>query len=211
MGKRFFAPVALVAAAFIFMMSFVLGSPAISAQDSATPAGEEVDVDPSYPAHIHSGTCEELGDVVFPLDNITPLGIDVSPATPTDLTPSPADVPGSLGTQEPLVAEEAAGAGDVAGESTTIVEASLEDILAEQHAINVHESPENIQNYIACGDITGTPTDGELVVELEELNDSGYTGDALLVDNGDGTTTVQVTLIDLNAGVFSTPTASPEG
>jgi len=26
--------------------------------------------DSSYPAHIHAGTCEELGDVVYPLNNI---------------------------------------------------------------------------------------------------------------------------------------------
>ncbi len=84
-------------------------------------------------------------------------------------------------------------------ESTTEVEASLDDILAVEHAINVHESAANIQNYIACGDLVGPATDGELRIELQELNDSGYTGEAHLVDNGDGTTTVTITLRHTNA------------
>ncbi len=95
--------------------------------------------------------------------------------------------------------------------STTIVEASLDDILAEEHAINVHQSPENIDVYIACGDLTGTPTDGELQIELQELNNSGYVGEAQLQDNEDGTTTVTVVLM-LGAGEGTgTPEASPAG
>jgi hypothetical protein len=205
MGKRVFAPVALVAVAFIFMMSFVLGNGASSAQGTATPAAG--DVEHNHPAHIHSGTCEELGDVVFPLNNVTELGVDAAPpSTAAALAASP--VAGADGTP---VGAEAAGEGAAAGESTSQVEASLDDILAAEHAINVHESPENIQNYIACGDITGTPTNGELVIELEELNGSGFMGDALLVDNGDGTTTVTITLIEMGPGIFGTPAASPAG
>lgn len=136
----------------------------------ATPtAGGEV----AHPAHIHSGTCEELGDVVFPLNDVAAPEAGATPAA------SPA----------------AADGGEVVAESTTDVEASLDDILAAEHAINVHESAENIGNYIACGNVTGTPTDGMLRIELEELNDSGYTGEAHLLDNGDGTTTVTVTLM----------------
>ena len=61
--------------------------------------------------------------------------------------------------------------------------------LAAEHAINVHESDENIQNYIACGELTGTPTEGLLQIQLSEQNDSGYQGMAALQDNGDGTYT----------------------
>jgi hypothetical protein len=39
------------------------------------------------------------------------------------------------------------------GESITVVEASLADIQAAQHAINVHKSPEEAAVYVACGDI----------------------------------------------------------
>ena len=204
MTKRFFAPVALVVAAFVFALSFAASLTAVSAQGSAaTPAGEE-DIPPvaPYPAHIHSGSCDELGDVVFPLNDLTRIGADVPPggtpvagvptvAVDIDATPASAAM-----SEDPTV---------VSG-STTIVEASLEDILAEEHAINVHQSPENIQDYIACGDLTGTVTDGMLQIELHELNDSGYVGEAQLQDNEDGTTTVTVVLQIEGTG---TPEASP--
>ncbi len=77
--------------------------------------------------------------------------------------------------------------------SVTTVAASLADIVAGGHAINVHESAENIGNYIACGDIGGTMMgDSDLAIGLGTLNDSGYSGIARLHDNGDGTTTVTV-------------------
>lgn len=39
------------------------------------------------------------------------------------------------------------------GKSTTMVPASLETILKDKTAINVHKSPDEIQVYVACGDI----------------------------------------------------------
>lgn len=39
------------------------------------------------------------------------------------------------------------------GKSTTMVPASLETILKDKTAINVHKSPAEIQVYVACGDI----------------------------------------------------------
>ncbi|HEV2073015.1 MAG TPA: cupredoxin family copper-binding protein, partial [Thermomicrobiales bacterium] len=108
----------------------------------------------------------------------------------------------------PAASPVAGSAGDVVAESTTEVDASFEELLAsEEYAINVHESAENIGNYIACGNPTGPATDGELHIDLEELNDSGYTGQAHLVDNGDGTTTVTVTLMTMGTGA-GTPAAS---
>ncbi len=155
----------------------------------ATPTGE---TEAAHPAHIHAGTCEELGDVVFPLNDVAPLDAEATPAA------------------SPVASSAAAGAGDVVAESTTEVEASLDDILATEHAINVHESAENIGNYIACGDLTGPATDGELRVELQELNDSGFTGEAHLVDNGDGTTTVTVTLVTAGSAAGTPEAAASE-
>ncbi|MDQ4045294.1 MAG: cupredoxin family copper-binding protein [Chloroflexota bacterium] len=158
------------------------------AQDAAPAVDGEI----AHPAHIHSGTCEELGDVVFPLNDVAPLDAGATPAASAAAAPV------------------AAGAGEVVAESTTEVEASLDDILAAEHAINVHESAENIGNYIACGNLTGPATDGELLIDLEELNDSGYTGQAHLVDNGDGTTTVTVTL-RTTGDAAGTPAAAGSG
>jgi len=188
MSKRFVATVAALAAAFMLMAGYFVSAGSIGAQGAdATPEGEST----AHPAHIHSGTCEALGDVVFPLNDLTP----------TDLTASPETVAQLPGTPE--IAEEEVP--DVVAESTTIVEASLSDIISGEHAINVHESPENIQNYIACGNITGQETGG-LQIELGELNDSGYLGVANLTDNGDNTTTVTVVLLQRDSG---TPAATP--
>jgi hypothetical protein len=63
----------------------------------------------------------------------------------------------------------------------------------------VHESPENIERYIACGDVRGSAESGEVNFLLRELNDSGYMGVATLTDNGDGTTTVVLSLWDLGS------------
>jgi len=138
-----------------------------------------------HPAHIHAGTCDELGDVVYPLNDVASLVADATPAA-------------------------VAGADEAIAQSTTTVDASLDDLLAAEHAINVHESAETIGTYIACGNLTGPATDGELMVDLEELNGSGYTGEAHLVDNGDGTTTVTVTLMSTGA-LAGTPVADHAG
>jgi len=42
------------------------------------------------------------------------------------------------------------------GKSTTMVPASLQTILKDKTAINVHKSPDEIQVYVACGDIAHT-------------------------------------------------------
>lgn len=130
-----------------------------------------------HPGHIHAGTCAELGEIVFPL----------SPAAP--------------------VAGEATGpetALPVAVSETT-VDVALADIIAGGHAINFHESMENIANYIACGDVGGVVVDGTLTIGLAELNDSGFTGVAVLREEG-GQTAVSVYLTQ-TGGMAEMPAA----
>ena len=184
MSKRVYASATLVVAAFVFMLGSLVGVPGSAASfaaqdtDGADPAGP-------FPAHIHSGTCEELGDVVFPLSDLAPFGSQASPmASPSGAVVATPEAATPVSTP---AAEQ-----DVLAESTTEVAASLDEILGAEHAINVHESAENIQNYVACGDLTGTPTDGMLHIDLQELNESFLVGEADLMDNGDGSTTVTV-------------------
>lgn len=180
----------------LLALLFLPASPAFVLAQDATPSPG----DAAHPAHIHSGTCAELGDVVFPLSDIAGAGHMMD----SDMM---AATPGGMGTMDHDGTPMPGDMGDMMQEmSVTQVEASLDDILAAEHAINVHESAENIGNYIACGDLTGEPDDSELSIELQELNDSGYSGEAELVDNGDGTTTVTVMLWK---GAAS-ETASPE-
>ena len=73
--------------------------------------------------------------------------------------------------------------------SSTTVEATLADIANGEHAINAHESADNIETYIACGEI-GALTDGsadQVAIGLRELNGSGYSGIAVLQAAGDQT------------------------
>jgi hypothetical protein len=142
--------------------------PAIAAQD---------DADESHPAHIHSGTCEQLGDVVFPLADVAhPTGEEMGPAS-----------------GHPVKVSEG-----------NRVDVPLQEIIDGGHAINVHLSAEEIGTYIACGDIGGVVHDRddgqgrELNIALAELNDSGHVGTAWLGEDGDSTI-VAISLIEPEA------------
>ena len=119
-----------------------------------------------HPAHIHTGACPGIGDVVAPLNDVTSVG------------------------------NEAQGAEDHihVDYSQSTVELALGDILAGDHAINVHQSADDMGTYIACGNIGGHDVDGSFLVGLGAVGDSGYSGIAWLTDNGDGTTNVQVAI-----------------
>lgn len=165
--KRSFRAFVVLSAALLLSLGVVFAPKGVAAQDMAMAA---------HPAHIHAGTCAELGDVVFPLT-------DVSGAMMMDGTP--------------MAMGEMMGAADAIPVewSATTVAAPLADIVSGGHAINIHESAENIGNYIACGNIGGTMMGAsDLAIGLATLNDSGYSGVATLHDNGDGTTTVTVYL-----------------
>ncbi len=165
--RRSTRALSILTAALLLTLGVVLAPTGASAQDAAMSA---------HPAHVHAGTCAELGDVVFPLSDVgSSLMMDGTPMAMGDM----------MGATDAIAVEW----------SVTSVAAPLADIVAGGHAINVHESAENIGNYIACGNIGGTMMgDSDLAIGLGTLNDSGYSGIARLHDNGDGTTTVTVYL-----------------
>jgi plastocyanin len=144
------APLALVLAAATALSAAVI-APGARAQDGS---------DPPHPAHIHSGTCDNLGDIVEPL---------------TDITLNTAGEVFGLDSAVPVE------------ESDTEVSLSISDILGSPHAINIHESADAIQNYIACGDIGGRVVDGDLLIGLREINGSGHRGVAKLESDDDRT------------------------
>ncbi|MCC6630356.1 MAG: hypothetical protein IT340_23485 [Chloroflexi bacterium] len=60
------------------------------------------------------------------------------------------------------------------GTSETLVNASLQQIMASQHAINVHKSPQEASIYVACGDLpTGVPTSASPPAGLPRTGDGG--------------------------------------
>lgn len=152
------------------LTTLLSGSLLLGGAGAALAQDEEATV--AFPNHIHAGTCDDLDpNPVAPLNDITEWKNDT-------------DDESANAVQGVLTAA-------LVYRGETDVEISLDDILADSHSINVHESQENIQNYIACGEIGGIVVDDDgtdtLVISLRPLNDSGYFGFAFLTADGDNT------------------------
>lgn len=142
---------------------------ALTFAGALVPGAQAQTEDVGHPAHIHLGTCRELGEVAWALS-------DVGPGRNRN---------GSVSTSGRVVGQTTeVYAVDV---SVTTVDAPLSSITDGTYAINIHESADNIQNYIACGNIGGTQYGNTLIIGLGQLNDTGYTGIAVLRADGDQT------------------------
>jgi hypothetical protein len=122
--------------------SGVSGTATLTEEDGQTMVEIELDGTPEdgvHPAHIHAGTCDDLGDVVFPLEDV------------------------------------------VDGTSESTVEATLDVILADQHAINVHLSADEMDVYVACGNIE----DDDAVVDDDDDAVVDDDDDAVVDDDDD--------------------------
>jgi uncharacterized cupredoxin-like copper-binding protein len=153
----------------------------------ASPAAAQAGT--THPAHIHNGTCSDLKDVVYPLNDVGAPTMDAS-GTPVASMP--------MGAADAIPVEV----------SVTTVQTTLNNLVSAPYAVNVHESAASIGNYIACGNIGGAVMGSDLAVGLGELNKSGYSGVAWLHDNGDGTTTVSVYLTEAGGTTASSAAAS---
>lgn len=157
------------------------------AQDATPAAGGE-----DHPAHIHSGTCDQLGDVVYPLNDVMTFTVDRSFSINPVASPAAGEMAAS-----PVVSVTSST--PVQFSFTHVADANIADLIGGGYAVNTHESPENIQNYIACGDIP-TCTSAAcsavtgVVVPLSELNSSGYVGVANIEANPNGGVDVTVFL-----------------
>lgn len=159
------------------------GSTLVLAQD------DEVAVTPSHPAHIHAGDCVDLDpNPAAPLNNVEPLV--------NDTDDEEENAPQGILTAAPVLFSD-----------SEDVDIAFDDVLAESHSINVHESDENIQNYIACGEIGGVVVDDKLVIALHPQNDSGYTGIAILEKDDDGNVDVEIYLAEPGETSDATPVA----
>jgi plastocyanin len=162
-------PVAILT--LLASLTMTLGSPRARAQETS---------EAPHPAHIHPGTCDDLGDILAPLSDVAAIT---------------AGEPQGVASAVPVEV------------SLSEVEPALSDLLAAPHAINIHESAAAIQNYIACGDIGGRVVDGELVIGLQERNSSGYSGVAVLEED-DNDTDVSVYLTKQGAGAAAPQAAA---
>ena len=170
----------------ITLCVLMLGS-LVASGGSSTRAGiQETDTgDGPYPAHIHAGTCDELGDVAHPLSEAAHPEGDPQGSEPTLRVFS----------------------------STTTIPVTLEDLLMAPHALNVHKSADDIGTYVACGDLGGVVVEGDLVIAMAERDDSGLSGIAVIREASNETEVrfylSQATPDDDGNGAASTPAGSP--
>ncbi len=173
----------LAYSAVIALLAFVVGGFRGYAQDATPGAGDIASV--PHPAHIHAGNCETLDpNPLFPLADVSMPTSDMSAMASPMASPVASPMAGGMMGSMACIP---------AAYSTTTLDIALTDILAAEHAINIHESAQNIQNYIACGAIVGMMGD-DVFVGLSEVNNSGFSGIAWLHANEDNTTTVTVFL-----------------
>jgi hypothetical protein len=175
-------------ALLVVVALLAFGTMSALAQD-ATPTGG---AEPAHPVHIHSGTCDALGDVVVPLNDIVTYNITNSFSFGPAATPE-AD---SMATPLPSVSVTETTPVLV---SVTHIDANVADFVTGGFAINAHESAENIQNYIACGNIPACTSPACAAVSgvsivLAPQNDSGYFGAARIDADPDGGAIVAIYL-----------------
>lgn len=169
--------------------AMLMGSIAFSGGMAVAQGTTESDANASHLAHIHKGTCDNLDPT--PQENLNNVEPRKNDDDEVESNPE-----GVLNSPRVLF-------------SKTDVDMSLDDMLAESHAINVHKSAEEPMVYIACGDIGGTVIDDELDIGLAPLNNSGFYGVAVLKKDGDKTT-VEIYLVEPTAGSEeTTPNATP--
>ena len=181
-GKRYMIGVALVG-------SMILGGGGIALAAQT----EEATDSPSHPAHIHAGECATLDpNPAAPLNNVEPRLNDTDAEGEDD---NPNEPQGTLTATMVLYSD------------SEDVDMAFDDVLATSHSINVHESDEQIDQYIACGEIGGVVVDDELVIALHSMNDSGYTGIAILSKDDDGNVDVEIYLAEPSEGPEATPVA----
>lgn len=186
--RQFIAGAALAA-------SIGIGGGAAAIAQDATPQN-------GHPAHIHMGTCTELDpNPAAGLFNLLPIGVERDDDGEIAETP---EVRGTLTV------------GEVTYSESDDIEYSWDEMLASPHAIVVHESEDNMDNYIACGDIGGVVFDdgGDMVIGLKPVGDSGYSGIVFLESDDDDQVDVEVYLsgpvTDSEDG-GETVVATPEG
>ena len=165
--------------------AILAGSISLGGAGIALAQDEAAEPDVSHPAHIHVGTCDDLDpNPAQPLNNIEPkLNEDDDPNDDDN----PNEPQGVLTAQRVLYSE-------------TDVEMSLDDMLATPYSINAHLSDEEVQTYIACGEIGGVVVAAQLAIALRRVNDSGFNGIATREKDGDNT----------NVKVYRAEPLSPE-
>jgi hypothetical protein len=160
----------------VAMGLIVFGTATVAAQDVTPTVEGQAQATPTfatYPAAIHEGTCQQ------PNKEPAYKAGDVKPFTNDDGQPiDQADYQGTLTGPPVLTTTE------------TSIDAKFDDLVSKDnpHVLIVHQSADQFDTYVACGELGGPVQDDQLVVALRPMNNSGFAGTAILKKDGDKTT-----------------------
>ncbi len=166
----------LIRAVLTAALGLVLsGTATVAAQDATqtpTPA-QAAPAIATYPAAIHEGTCQQPNkEPAYKAGDVKPF---------TDESGKPIDQSQYQGvlTGPPVLTT-----------TETSIDAKFDDLVNKDnpHVLIVHQSADQFDTYIACGELGGPVQDDQLVVGLRPMNNSGFAGTALLKKDGDKTT-----------------------
>ena len=159
-------------------VAMMVGLAGVGFAQDATPTAMGDDAGLAYPAHLHSGDCDNLS--AEPVERLADL---LLPEWIAGLTE---------GEDAGIAAEDFGNAPIPVAAATTEVNLALADIVAGKHAINVESpNPDDPEDSVACANIGGVVDEhGDLFVGLGESNGSGHNGIVWLHDNGTSTTIV---------------------
>lgn len=152
----------------------MLGAVLLAALLIASPAAAQDD-DDELGTYIHEGTCEALGDKV---EDIEDLDREHRDDDDDDDRRDRDRVWDRIGGDDPRPETLWADDDDV--------DMGLDALMAGEYVITVHADDDEDSDVIACGAITGeADADGGLLIDLAEVEDSGYEGRAYLMPEDD--------------------------
>lgn len=174
-----YLPLSALAVLGMLAAFFAIGGPAVQAQEIF-----------SHPAHTQSGTCQQPGEIISTLSPV---------ASTYDVDGVSMMVPGNVGSPDGIEIEY----------SSTTLPVSLAQILQGQYIVDVKVSEDDQSHSVACGAIGGLMLGtSDLPFGIAPIDQSGHYGTGWLHDNGDGTTTLSVTLIYVGSSAPATTGAT---
>lgn len=161
----------------------------------ATSIAADNDDDQDFGAYLYSTTCEDL-DTDKIVDDIGDLDMDDDMTKEWDLLGNGQDQPSKL-----YVEDEG------------MDNLTFDDLTENDYAVAAHAEDSEDADVIACGDVTGDVQDDMLLIELDEIDDSGYEGRSHFApDNTDEENEMEITTGIWPAGEvepLGSPVASP--
>jgi hypothetical protein len=155
-------------AVLLILVTVACGGTTSSENESGSSTGMEIEV----PLEEQNGSAQSGTAILTAMGDRTRVVLDVQSRS---ATPGASRQPAHIhkGTCEKLDPTPAYGLNDVeAGTSTSTVDVNLDDLIDDEVVINVHESAENVDRYVACGIISAG--DGEGYDPLGHDKESDY-------------------------------------